>query len=305
LTKQEVIGNSWILLFAGHETSGNTTHYSFLFLAIALDSQARLQANIDSIVGSRPPSDWTYETDMGSLYRSMVGATMNETLRLMPPIIDIPKITRTPQSLTFDGKTIAIPTNVFIHLSAVGVHRNPRYWPHRPSKISSEAHDLDDFVPERWFTSSSTKNPAQDSRPTTPPSSKTGPQNPDGLETVSFECSPSSGEGLFTPPKGAFIPFSEGARSCPGRRFAQVEITAVLTLIFKTYSLELDVGEWASDAEVERMGVEERREVYEKAKKKAKKFIGESKTVVTLQMRSGVPVRFVRRGSERFAGCYV
>lgn len=161
MTKQEVIGNSWILLFAGHETSGNTTHYSFLFLAIALDSQARLQADIDSIVGYRPPSDWTYETEMGSLYRSMVGATMNKTLRLMPPIIDIPKITRTPQSLTFDGKTITIPTNVFIHLSAVGVHRNPRYWPHRPSKISSKAHDLDDFVPERWFTSSSTKTLAQ------------------------------------------------------------------------------------------------------------------------------------------------
>lgn len=80
LTKQEVIGNSWILLFAGHETSGNTIHYSFLFLAIALNSQARLQAEIDSIVESRPPSDWTYETDMGRLYQSIVGATMNETL---------------------------------------------------------------------------------------------------------------------------------------------------------------------------------------------------------------------------------
>lgn len=307
MTKQEVIGNSWILLFAGHETSGNTIHYSLLFLAIALDSQARLQADVDSIVGSRPPSDWTYETDMGRLYQSMVGATMNETLRIMPPIIDIPKITRTQQSLTFDGKTITVPTNTFIHLSVVGVHRNPRYWPHSPSKISSKTHDLDDFVPERWLPSSSAKNSAQGSRPSTPPSSKppTGTQNPDGLETAPFECSPSAGDGLFTPTKGAYIPFSEGARSCPGRRFAQVEITAVLAVIFKTYSLELDVSEWASDTEVERMGVEERREVYEQAKKKARKLIGESETVITLQMRSGVPVRFVKRGEERFAGCYV
>jgi cytochrome P450 len=289
------------LLFAGHESTGNTTHYSLLFLAIALDSQARLQAEIDSIVGSRPPSDWTYETDMGRLYQGMVGATMNETLRVMPPVIDIPKVTRTPQSLTFDGKTITVPTNTFIHLSVVGVHRNPRYWPHSPSKISSKTHDLDDFVPERWLQS--TKNPVTAHRNTSPPSRNASP-GPDGLESASFD-SASSENNLFTPPKGAFIPFSEGARSCPGRRFAQVEIMAVLAVIFKTHSLELDVSDWASDAQVDRMSTEQKKAVYEMAKKRARKFIGESETVVALKMRSGVPVRFCRRGEERFRGCYV
>lgn len=301
LTKQEVIGNSWILLFGGHESTGNTTHYALLFLAIALDSQVRLQAEIDSIVGSRPPSDWTYETDMGLLFQSMVGATMNETLRLVPPIIAIPKVTRTPQPLTFDGKTIIVPANTLIHFSVVGVHRNPRYWPHSPSKISSKAHDLDDFIPERWLQPA--KNPVL--RPNSPPPSKRSSPAPDGLETASFDSNRGSGEGLFTPPKGAFIPFSEGARSCPGRRFAQVEIMAVLAAIFKTYSLELDVSEWASDAEVERMSTEERKGVYEMAKKRARKFIRESETVITLQMRSEVPVRFCKRGDERFMRCYV
>jgi cytochrome P450 len=236
---------------------------------------------------------------MGRLYQSMVGATMNESLRLMPPIIDIPKITRTPQSLTFDGKTVTVPANTFIHLSAVSVHRNPKCWPHSPSKISTKAHDLDDFVPERWLPSS--KEPS--AQPNQPQASKSGRTTPDGLETASFETS-SSGNGLFTPLKGAFIPFSEGARSCPGRRFAQVEFTAVLAVIFATYSLELDVGEWASDAEVEQMSIEERRKVYEVAKARARRLIRESETVITLQMRKGVPVRFCKRGSERFAGCY-
>lgn len=40
LTKQEVIANSWITLFAGHETSANITHYCFLFLAIELAKQS-------------------------------------------------------------------------------------------------------------------------------------------------------------------------------------------------------------------------------------------------------------------------
>jgi cytochrome P450 len=242
---------------------------------------------------------------MGRLYQSMVGATMNETLRLMPPIIDIPKITRTPQSLTYDSKTITIPPNTFIHLSAVGVHRNPRYWPHSPSKLSSKTHDLDDFVPERWLSSSSAKNPVRLARTATPPGSNRGSPAPDGPEVTSFDSAPSSGDGLFTPIKGSYIPFSEGARSCPGRRFAQVEITAVLAVIFSRYSLELDVAEWASDAQVEGMGVQERREVYERAKAKARKAIAESETVITMQMRSGVPVRFVERGRERFRQCYV
>ena len=287
----------WIFLFAGHETSGNTIHFALLFLATALDTQAHLQADIDSIVGSRPLEDWTYEIDMGRLYLSMVGATMNETLRLMPPIIDIPKIVRgDPQTLNFDGKTVTVPTNTFIHLSAAGVHRNPRYWPHSPSKIANKSHDLDDFVPKRWLPS------CKKSADATEPTASSNAANVDGLENAFFE----SGDGLFIPTKGAFIPFSEGARSCPGRRFAQIEITAAIAVIFKTYSAELDVSEWASDAEVEQMGKDERRALYEKAKAKARKLISESETIITLQMRGAyMPVRFVKRGEERFMGCYV
>jgi cytochrome P450 len=297
LTKQEVIADSWIFLFAGHETSGNTTHFALLFLAIALDAQAHLQSDIETIVGARPPNTWTYETDMGRLYLSMVGATMNETLRLMPPIIDIPKIVRgAPQPLTFDGKAVTVPTNTFIHLSAAGVHRNPRYWPNSPSKVTNKAHDLDDFVPQRWLPAS---------RKSTDKSTKlqesSDASDADGLENAYFE----SGEGLFVPTRGAYIPFSEGARSCPGRRFAQVEITAVLAAIFQTYSVELDVCEWASDTDVDRMGKAERKVLYEKAKSRARKLVFASKVIITLQMKgTHVPVRFVKRGEERFMDCY-
>jgi cytochrome P450 len=296
LTKQEVIGNSWIILFAGHESTGNTTHFALTFLAIALESQAHLQADIDTILGSRLMEDWTYEEDMGRLYQSMVGAVMNETLRLCPPIIDIPKVVReTPKSLNWDGKTVTVPPNTIIHLSACSVGRNPRYWPNNPSKITGRTHDLDDFVPERWLQSSKKPNGAMDSN------TSSDTENADGLKKASFE----SGDGLFVPPKGAFVPFSEGARSCPGKRFAQVEIMAVLAVIFKSYTVELDVREWASDEEVEEMGKRERRKVYKKAMAKARKSIRESETIIALKMHGKVPVRFVERGKERFMGCFV
>lgn len=296
LTKQEVIGNSWIVLFAGHESTGNTTHFALTFLAIALDSQAKLQFDIDKVLGSRPIQEWTYESDMARLYQSMVGATMNETLRLCPPIIDIPKIVReTPKSLNWDGKTVTVPPTTMIHLSACSVGRNPRYWPNSPSKISNRKHDLDDFVPERWFLGSKKTSGAINS------STSSDSENAEGPKKASFE----SGDGLLVPPKGAFVPFSEGARSCPGKRFAQVEIMALLAVIFKTYSVELDVREWVSDEKLERLGKAERRQVYEKAMTRARKMVRESETIIALKMYGKVPVRFVERGKERFMDCFV
>lgn len=64
LTKQEVTADSWLLLFAGHETTANTLHFTFLYLAITLSTQSDLQHEIDSIVGSRAREEWTYEKDM-------------------------------------------------------------------------------------------------------------------------------------------------------------------------------------------------------------------------------------------------
>jgi cytochrome P450 len=297
MTKQDVIANSWIFLFAGHETSANTLHFAFLFLAIDLASQVHVQEDIDSIVGSRPLEEWTYEIDMGHLYTSMVGATMNETLRLMPPVIDIPKTVKgAPQSLIVAGKALTVPANTIIHINAVGVQRNPEYWPHSPSKESNKAHDLDDFVPTRWLLPTRTSvNKTETMAP-----------NEENGRVRTEKASPEPGEGLFTPIKGSFVPFSEGARACPGRRFAQVEITAVLAVIFKAYTVELDVNEWASDEEVEKMGTDERKVLYEKAKAKARKLMRGSESIVTLQMLgTNMPVRFVKRGDERFVKCYV
>ncbi|TVY36928.1 Cytochrome P450 [Lachnellula subtilissima] len=285
LTKQEVMANAFILIFAGHETSGGTTHHSFLWLAIKLSVQAQLQADIDAVVDSDVWSTWTYESDLGRLSQSMVGAVINETLRLLPPIIDIPKIVREkPQTLMWDGKTVTVPARTIIHLSAAAVHRNPRYYPHSPSTVSKKEHDLDDWVPERWF--SSLKQAGKSDAP----------------EIASVENAPKK---LFVPIKGSYIPFSEGARSCPGKRFAQIEITAVLSVIFKTHSVELDVSAWASDEEIETMDKDERRVVYEKAIEMARRMIFESETIVVLQMQEKCALRFVKRGGERFRNCYV
>ena len=43
LTKDEILGNSFILFLAGHETAANTIHFSMIYLAMRPSVQQKLQ----------------------------------------------------------------------------------------------------------------------------------------------------------------------------------------------------------------------------------------------------------------------
>lgn len=43
LSESEIMGNSFVMFLAGHETAANTIHFCILFLAIRPDLQKRLQ----------------------------------------------------------------------------------------------------------------------------------------------------------------------------------------------------------------------------------------------------------------------
>jgi cytochrome P450 len=233
LTEMEIVSNAFFFVLAGHDTTAETFHFALLLLAINLSSQSHLQADIDSTIGFHPNSSWPYPNDMDNLYNSMVGAVINEVLRIIPPVILFGKINREGlQQLTADDKTMTVPKNTYISLEVVTTNRNPRHFPHTPSKVTSKPHDLDDFVPERWLLPKTSNDAAAIQQPIEP-------ELVDSLETGSSSAGHSS---LFRPAKAAFIPFSEGARFCPGKRFAQVELTAILAVIFKQYSVELDMS---------------------------------------------------------------
>jgi len=66
--------------------------------------------------------------------------------------------------------------------------------------------------------------------------------------------------------------------------------------------VELDVRAWASDEQVEKMSKQQKKEVYAKAQKRAMELIRGSRMTFTIKMEGDpVPVRFVKRGKERFA----
>jgi cytochrome P450 len=292
LSKSDLLGNAFVLMLAGHETTANTIHFSLIYLAMNWGSQKSLQEDLDKILHGKPIADWKYEEDFPKLFGGMAAAVMNETLRLLQPIVNIPKSTAPgrPQQLRIDGEQYTIPGGAHIFLSC-SIHRNPKYWPAPANASKSGAvQDVNTFRPERWLVHNKANEQFEDVG-----------YDDEELRGPSGEDTSSQ---LFKPVKGSYIPFSDGFRSCIGRRFAQVEILAVLAVIFSQYSVELAVDDFASDEEIERMpkGGAERREVYKKACDRADYLLRKKvASIITLQLRgASIPIRIVRRGEERF-----
>lgn len=63
---------------------------------------------------------------------------------------------------------------------------------------------------------------------------------------------PHNKKGLYKPTPGSYISFSGGARECIGKRFAQVELCAVLAKVLKEGRVELAVGRDGWEAARER-----------------------------------------------------
>ena len=314
LSDSEILGNAFVLILAGHETAANSIHFALLYLALHTRSQRKLQADLDSIFGGRPTSEWDYERDLPGLFGGMTGAVLNEELRLVPPVVNIPKSTyKVPdQKLTVEGRLCTVPKDTYMSLCTAAVQRHPKYWPHGPPSnpgghpvhpVANLDNDLEEFRPERWILDEG----KHEANGTSTPNGVAGvkkmtEEKLEGGEELGVNMASDTSDHLFRPPKGAYIPFSDGYRACLGRRFAQVEVLACLAVIFQKYSVELAVDKYASDEEVEGMGPEARKEVWAKAADDCRNLMLHGcGVIITLQMRKGaVSVRLMPRGEERF-----
>lgn len=287
LSDQDIIGNCFVILVAGHETTANTLHFTLIELATNPAAQRALQADVDRLLGRESdPREWSYEESINALMASNVAACMNEVLRLTPSVVDIPKEVQlaADQSLVLDGERHVLPRGMTIVLNTVGAHRNPRYW---PAKGKDEASDLDEFVPERWFRSSLSAGKTEAAME----------EGPEEEEDYGGFKGPDTSAQLYRPVRGSFIPFSDGPRSCLGRRIAQVEMVAALAVLFQRYSVELAV-----DEDVEGLGDGAKREAYERARKQSRETMRKATSLLTLKLHGDlkVPIRLVRRGEEQF-----
>jgi cytochrome P450 len=120
------------LFLAGHETTSLALSHAFYLLGKNPDVLARVQAEVDAVLGGRLPT----EADVPKL--SLSERVIKEAMRLYPPAWVTGR--EVAQPITIAGRTIPVGTQVIV--SQWLVHRDPRWWP-RP-----EAFDPDRFLPE-------------------------------------------------------------------------------------------------------------------------------------------------------------
>lgn len=248
-------------MFAGHEANANTLTFAIFLLACYPDIQLSLQEDITKIVGSKPLSELNYRTCFPLLKDSLVGAVINETLRLFTILPFIPKRTpHVPVTIVIKGKQYTLPGNTLILINTSAAHRHPAHWPAAQGPLGgSKPHPVASFNPGYWIKRDR-------------------------------KCD----EGVFLrPQQGSFVPFSDGGRGCLGRQFALVELCAQLTRIFNEYSVEL-----VAEATEDRVGKATRKEGWREARRRAEDTM--SRGVVfdlTLRPKEMVPIRFTKRNN--------
>ena len=107
-----------------------------------------------------------------------------------------------------------LPPNTSVNVNVEGLHTDPKTW--GPDALV--------WRPSRWL------RPAQSEKIASPGSTQ---------------------EFFVEPDPGTFIPWSDGPRSCVGRKFSQVEFVAVLTTLFSQYRVRpvLQAGELEADGQ--------------------------------------------------------
>lgn len=122
-----------LMMFAGHETTATTLTWALYDLARSPEVEAKLHAEVDSVLDGRPPT----LQDLPNLpYTRMV---VDEALRLYPAAWSLSR-----QALNEDEVAgYALPAGADLSLMVYNVHRDPRWWE------DPERFDPERFTPER------------------------------------------------------------------------------------------------------------------------------------------------------------
>ena len=168
-------------------------------------------------------------------------------MRLYNPLPGIPKYTgQQPTHLDVNGNSYRIPEDTLVIPSLQALHTDPRNW----------GQDSLEWRPQRWIA------------------------NPN----VNDQSSPEA-EELVEPVRGTYFPWAEGARNCPGKKFAQVEFVAVLVALLGNHVAE--PIPWSGES-------------MEQARQRTLAVVKDSSVELLLQMRNprSVSVRWKERRND-------
>ncbi|MEV5937526.1 cytochrome P450 [Streptomyces sp. NPDC051994] len=129
LSPKEVRDEAVTLWAAGHETTSTALTWAVYLLSRASEVRVRLEAELEHVLGGRPPAIDDYER------LTWTQQIVKEAMRLYPPVWLIPAVAR--EGATLGG--LRVPAGTIVWCSQWTTHRDPRWFP-----------DPDQFRPERW-----------------------------------------------------------------------------------------------------------------------------------------------------------
>jgi cytochrome P450 len=214
ITEDEIISNIFVYAVAGMDTT------SIVFLS----AHPEYQDWIAEEVAFYAPQGLAYDhfsnlkrcTAIMVRRQSFTGVLVSkqlqlETLRLCHPISQLIKTTGdTAKAVTIGGRQVVLPPNMAIQLNMSAMQTHPDFW----------GADSLTWNPRRWIVTD------------VPPG-----------ESLAKE-------GLLPDTHGCYMPWAIDQHVCPGKRYSQVELVAVLARIFGEYRVtpSIDRGETGEEA---------------------------------------------------------
>ncbi|KAJ3412596.1 hypothetical protein HDV05_000464 [Chytridiales sp. JEL 0842] len=146
-SEDEIIDEVIAIFLAGGETSANTIVFVMLMLHQHPDVLARLQSELDTVLGPRSESESDVITNDHIPKLVYLDMVIKETMRLHPVLINpVYRVVMPKEGVELCGHHI--PQNTRINIDIRSIHRHPDYWP-EPLK----------FDPERFAPSAPTPKP--------------------------------------------------------------------------------------------------------------------------------------------------
>lgn len=140
LSTEEILGNLFVINFAGYDTTAIALTFAVMLLAANPDVQEWLSEEITEVTEKKPVDEWDYDL-FPQLKRCR--AVLLETLRLYGPITGLPKVTTNKtQHLRVGDRVLAIPPGTETIPLIHSVQTDPRYWP---------GGDTHTWRPSRWI----------------------------------------------------------------------------------------------------------------------------------------------------------
>ncbi|TNN41244.1 Thromboxane-A synthase [Liparis tanakae] len=129
ITEDEIVGQAFVFLLAGYETSSSALAFTCYLLAIHPECQSKVQQEVDEFYTKHESPDYTNVQELK--YLDMV---LSETLRLYPPGFRFGR--DIDQDCLLNGQFL--PRGATLEVPVGFLHYDPEYWP-EPER----------FLPER------------------------------------------------------------------------------------------------------------------------------------------------------------